>query len=518
MATSTLQRVNAGRLAGMKIEPSCEGPIQTSFPYFFGRTESQQPVAQKGYRGFKQIIGDGGVGQFESILDEGVLILEQAFGTLDRQAESKHVLVELTLSEELQKWRESQHEKGLILPAKGHGLTVTSDKVIKYLRADNWPTPLLVNGALFGVGFSNMLIGAYDPETLFSNYCTDLSFYFEHSYHKVFPDYETLLNDALNDSHSLNTPGGQERRAVSRLNVQYIKCKIAFEERYLTNLTNKTLKLNWHDAMVLKLCDNSILGMAGELIARAFDPAVVVHDFIFSGPATDIIDVGSDLCNSEIVNSVLYTADMTDTGIVTEEALRRVYDAYAHASGRMWTERWSEPGVRMCATLYTWHIQNNRHGFIRRALLGFPKITTSQRGDQREAELDEVFDENLHTTGYSRPLGTACNGNDHCDQVHERVTASARPDLVDNLWWLLSGRILEYVRNGLVREIEEMAIAEDLRVSMAKMYSMGLVDDLAWLLAHANHHGWQINRLFEAAMWGSLLDDYSLRGRLDRHD
>lgn len=38
---------------------------------------------------------------------------------------------------------------------------------------------------------------------------------------------------------------------------------------------------------------------------------------------------------------------------------------------------------------------------------------------------------------------------------------------------------------------------------------------MAWLITHAGHHAWQVNRLYEAAMYGSLLDGGGLRGKLD---
>jgi hypothetical protein len=59
-------------------------------------------------------------------------------------------------------------------------------------------------------------------------------------------------------------------------------------------------------------------------------------------------------------------------------------------------------------------------------------------------------------------------------------------------------------------------MAERLRVAVAKGVSLGLVDELSWLLSHASHHAWQVNRLFEMAMFGSLLDDGGLEGKLDR--
>lgn len=495
------------------IEPHVRLPAQSDPPYFWG----QKKANATGYAELRKLIRDGSVEDYERLIKKGLEILTQAFKTLRDPDASNKVIVNLNLSEDLQDWRESQHRNGRTLPSKGHGLQTASEEVIRILNANDWPAPLLTNGALFGAGFANMLIGAHDPRTLFSNYCTDLSFYFEHSYHKVFPEYEALLDEAINDPHALKTLGGKERRMVARHTIQYVRSKTVLEEKHVSDLSYRTLKLNWHDGMVLTLCDNSIVGMAGELTTRGFDPAGVMHDFIFSGPGTDIIDVGSDLYNSELANTILCTADITDTGIITEQALRRIYDAYAHSCGRMYTERWSEPGVRMSALLYTWHIQNNRHGFLRRALLGFPKIGSAGAG-QREADLEEAFDKDFRTTGFSRPLATACSGVDRCDQVQKRVISSREPELVNGLWTLLTDRVLQYITVGTVSEIEEEAIAEELRVGMSVMYSHGLVEDLAWLVAHASHHGWQVNRLFEAAMWGSLLDDGQMKGRLDRKE
>lgn len=54
------------------------------------------------------------------------------------------------------------------------------------------------------------------------------------------------------------------------------------------------------------------------------------------------------------------------------------------------------------------------------------------------------------------------------------------------------------------------------RLAMSQAYALGSIDEMTWLLAHANHHGWQVNRLTEAAMWGSLLDNGSMKGKLDR--
>lgn len=53
---------------------------------------------------------------------------------------------------------------------------------------------------------------------------------------------------------------------------------------------------------------------------------------------------------------------------------------------------------------------------------------------------------------------------------------------------------------------------------MAELYSRGLVLEMVWLMAHASHHAWQVNYLFEAAMFGSILDGGTLAGKLDRQE
>lgn len=258
--------------------------------------------------------------------------------------------------------------------------------------------------------------------------------------------------------------------------------------------------------------------MASEAMVRGFDRGAVMSDMIFSAPGTDVIDVGPDLNNSELLNSFLNTADMTSTGIITEEALRRVYDAYAHMGARLLNERWSEPGARMCSTLYTWHIQNDRHRFLRRALYGYPKARKTA-ADAREADFDEALDPELRTTGLSRPLQGACDGGDPCEQVERLVCAKGESDdVLAELWWCLATGPMQYVSGGVVDSASEEDLSERLRLAMARAYSLGLVDEMTWLLAHAGHHAWQVNRLFEAAMFGSLLDDGGLRGKLDRKE
>ena len=60
-----------------------------------------------------------------------------------------------------------------------------------------------------------------------------------------------------------------------------------------------------------------------------------MSDLVFSSPGTDVVDVGCDLVDSEVVNAFLNVTDITDTGIVSEDVLRRVYDTYAATGGQI---------------------------------------------------------------------------------------------------------------------------------------------------------------------------------------
>jgi hypothetical protein len=374
-----------------------------------------------------------------------------------------------------------------------------------------------MNDAIFGSGMANMLIGAHDHRTLYSNYCADMAFYYEHSYHKAFRDFEDLITRAANDPHARQTPAGTERRAAVDIGIRYIRGKVDLEVKHKAALTGKLGRLDRRTAQVLFFSECSLLGMFEETILRGFDPAAMMSDMIFSSPGTDVVDVGSDLNNSEVVNAFLSTADCMDTGIVTEQALRRVYDAYAHTGARMLTERWAEPGARMCGTLYTWHIQNDRHRFLRRALLGYPKARKASSA-QREADFDEVFDPDLRTTGFSRPLKNPCDGGDPCDAVTRLVQRHRFSELLANLWWCLVTGPMAYISGANVDQDRENELTMVLGETMASAYSLGLIHEMSWLITHANHHAWQVNHMFEAAMFGSLLDDGGLKGKLDRKD
>jgi FtsZ-binding cell division protein ZapB len=511
-----------GKCSPKRMEPAERLPSNRVPSYFWGQdsTERQPSPFRKDYAEARQLIGDGSADRLEELVQSALNTLGLIFQEIEEREdrkESSDRTVELRLSDELQQWREEQYRLGRLLPRKGDGLTRTSDEVIRLLRAEDWPDPLLINGALFGSGFANMLIGAYDAETLYSNYCVDMGFFYEHSYHKVFPEFELMVKKAVEDPHALQTFGGRERRLAVEIGLRYIKHKVALEERHKTKLAFKGARLNRREAQILLFCESSILGIAGEAMARGFDRGGVMNDFIFSKPGTDVIDVGSDLWNSEVLNAFLSTADIADSGVITEEGLRRVYDAYAHCGARMFTERWSEPGARMCTTLYTWHIQNNRHEFFRRALLGYPKARKNLPFQQREADFCEAFDVDFRTTGFSRPLAHPCSGGDVCDQVQHRLRLWDGDDgLLAKMWWLLSTGPVQYVIDGAASEDRENELAERLRVVMATAYSNGLIDEMTWLTAHANHHAWQVNYLFQAAMFGSLLDSGELKGKLDR--
>ncbi|QKX57606.1 uncharacterized protein TRUGW13939_04724 [Talaromyces rugulosus] len=491
--------------------------------YFWGLGSFKRPdtlfaVPCSGYAEARTILPEGPSINWHPVLEKAFNKLQVVFDEVEalNTQEPKTAIAEISLSSELQAWRKEQHKAGRVLPSKGYGLTRASDTVIDILGVRDWPPPLLTNAALFGSGFANFLIGAYDPEVLFSNYCVDMGFFYEHGYNKVFPEYEPVIRWAATDAHAMATVGGTERRTAAEMGLKYIRRKIALEDESIGNLSNKTAKMTRKESLAVNFCECSLLGMAAELLAHGSDRGAVINDFAFGSPGTDVIDVGSDIHNSELFNSFLNTGEITEEGIVTEDALRRVYDAYAHSSARMFTERWSEPGVRMCSMLFTWHIQNNRHDFLRRAVLGYCKVRNDRSTGQREADIDEVFDEDLHTTGFSRPLKGSCNGEAVCDQVHERLERSHGDPLLKELWHYLGEAPVDYASRGLVDPNKENELAEGSRIAMARAYSYGLADDLAWFLAHASQHAWQVNYLFEAAMFGSLLDDGGLKGQLDR--
>ncbi|KAL9622925.1 MAG: hypothetical protein Q9204_007991, partial [Flavoplaca sp. TL-2023a] len=455
-------RIRLGKLVGRK-------PGQHYFPI------------HPGYLEVRDLIGNGMVVDLKRLSFQAQGLARQIFCGIEDMSDSSSLhdvkslsylkpgptLVQLRLSPELESWKAAQHVIGNILPAKGAGLSQASDNVLDILKAAHWPEALKTNNALFGCGIASLLMGAADVPTMFSNYVTDMAFYYEHGYNYIFPSLESLLQKGLADPQALRTPGGRERREAICVGKQYIQGKIALERKAQNAL----------DKSIISLSESSLLGMAAEAIARDFDPGAVINDLVFSSPGTDVVDIGCDLVNSEVMNSFLNVSDITDTGIVSEDVLRRVYDAYAATGARMLTQRWHEPVARMCTALYTWHIQNDRHMFFRRAILGRPKARKTAARPQREADFDEVFDEQYRTTGFHRPLDPeyACNGEETCNHVYHFLDCYQEEPLLRELWWILVVEPLDYVRGGQIDERREHDIVEGSRLLMAKLYSRGLV-------------------------------------------
>lgn len=334
-------------------------PQVTSFvntfipPYFWGEIpskiqENKKLPVHRGYTEARSLIGDGNLETLDRLTTEAQKYISTVFEELQdfsSSSPSQH-LAELRLSDDLQKWKDEQIAAGRVLPSKGEGIAKASPEVIQWFGAEDWPEPLITNGGIFGCGMANMLIGGYDARTLYSNYCTDMVFYYEHSYHKVFPEFEELIKTYGRDPHALQTPGGPERRAGVDIGMRYIRGKIDLEVKNKHKVANKAARLDRRTAQTVFFSESSLMGMSAESIARGFDPAAVMSDMIFSSPGTDVVDVGSDLNNSEVMNAFLNTDDIASTGVVSEEALLRVYDAYAHTGGRMFIERWMEPVAR----------------------------------------------------------------------------------------------------------------------------------------------------------------------------
>ncbi|KAJ4163523.1 hypothetical protein LMH87_005244 [Akanthomyces muscarius] len=533
------------------IEVKAKKPVEDTLPcckdirpYLWGKgiknrlkeiwksSRKQKPVlVPSGYAEARSLIGNGTKADLETLSLQAQHLIIDIFAGTTNEFETKNLgketplpsetsfgLVTLRLSSDLQLWKEAQHAVGNVLPPKGSGLAPASDLALDFFGATSWPEAMKTNNALFGCGIANLLIGAADEPTMFSNYVTDMAFYYEHGYNYVFPSLETLLQRGLEDRYAMRTRGGRERRDGVYIGKQYIQAKIKLEEQHVEQLSKRSARLARREAQIVSLSESSLLGMAAEAMAQGFDPAAVTSDLVFSSPGTDVVDVGCDLVNSEVMNSFLNVADITDTGVVSEVALRRVYDAYAATGARMLTQRWHEPVARMCALLYTWHIQNDRHMFFRRAILGWPKVRKMTATPPFEADFDEVFDARYHTTGYSRPLEPkyTCNGKETCDHVHDFLDRNADQPLLRDLWWALVVGPLEYVKGGQVNDEREEKLVQASRLRMAELYSRGLVLEMVWLIAHASHHAWQVNYLFEAAMFGSILDGETLAGKLDR--
>ncbi|XP_044961129.1 uncharacterized protein LOC123412248 [Hordeum vulgare subsp. vulgare] len=506
--------------SGIRISPHFwgEGPVadaELGFPVYAGYSEA------------RALIGEGATADLRRLSREAQGMVAEMFASitvggrdelLEAAAPARPRVVQLRLSPELELWKSTQHAVGNVLPPKGKALRQASPQVLAQLGATDWPEALTTNNALFGGCMSNMLIGAADVRTMFSNYVTDMAVNYEYGYMHVFPSLHGLVQDALADAHALGTPHGRKRREAVAVGLPYIQDKIAMEVAHKTCLKDRSAQMDRRAAQVIYLFDSSVLGIAADATARGFEVGAVMSDLVLSINSHDVIDVGSDLVNSEIMNSFLNVADIAASGVVSEPALRAIYDAYAATSARAFTQRWHEPSTRMVDNEYAWQITNDRHMLFRRALLGWPKVRKSPARPQREADFDEVFDADFRTTGFSRPLDPeyACDGEETCNHVRWFLLHREDKQLLGDLWGSLVTGPLEYVRQGEVDEKREEQLAESVRLQLAQLFSKGLVVEMSWLLAHASHHAWQVNYLYEAAMFGSILDGGALTGKLDR--
>ncbi|KAL9012187.1 MAG: hypothetical protein Q9173_003038 [Seirophora scorigena] len=186
--------------------------LRNRFGKLIGRKPRQCPFPiHPGYSGARSLIGKGTAADLEKLSIQARDFVAKSFGDIGHVSEtlslgevrslsspeSGPTLVQLRLSSDLERWKEAQHAIGNIIPPKGAGL----------------------------------LRGAADAPTMFSNYVTDMVFYYEHGYNYVFPSLESLLQKGLADPHALRTPGGRQRRDGICVGKQYIRGKIALEKQ-----------------------------------------------------------------------------------------------------------------------------------------------------------------------------------------------------------------------------------------------------------------------------------------------
>ncbi|KAK7012620.1 hypothetical protein R3P38DRAFT_2642128 [Favolaschia claudopus] len=267
-------------------------------PYFWGqglryrlarifRLKLRHGTPHTGYCEARNLIWDGAVADIVALAREAA---EDGYSSLSSSITPG--LVQLRLSPGLERWKEDQQLAGKVLPTKGSGLTQASPSILDMFGAGDWPEAMKTNNTFFGCGIASLLIGAADPATLFSNYVTDMVFYYEHGYNHVFPELEPLIERGLTDRHAKRTPGGLERRSAVLVGKGYIQSKIALEKKHKSHLKNQSARFDRRTAQIVFFADSSLLGMAAESVARGFDPAAVMSDLVFSSPGTDVVDVG----------------------------------------------------------------------------------------------------------------------------------------------------------------------------------------------------------------------------------
>lgn len=188
-------------------------------PHFWG----EAPVAEElgfpvyaGYSEARALIGEGATADLRRLSHQARGMVAEMFAsiTVDKHGDEEAAaparprprVVQLRLSPELALWKSTQHAIGNVLPPKGKALRQASPQVLAQLGATDWPEALTTNNALFGGCMSNMLIGAADVPTMFSNYVTDMAVNYEYGYMHVFPQLHGLMQDSLADAHALGTP------------------------------------------------------------------------------------------------------------------------------------------------------------------------------------------------------------------------------------------------------------------------------------------------------------------------
>lgn len=295
-----------GRLPVFAVQPA--EPVSSEYmqkysstplgPYFWGAAhaagETKPFPSHSGNVEARKLAGDGGVDACSRVIDEAVAAMTRVFESIDNpDPDSRIGVVKLRLSSELSEWKRQQ---GRVLPAKGKGILRASEKVIELVNGQDWPPPLLTNNTLFGVGWTNLLNGAYDPEVLYSNYCVELAFYYEHGFNRIFPEFESLFEASLNDPHALRTFGGRERREAARDGLRYIRGKVTLERKYLPHLSGLSAKFDRRTAQSIMLAESSLMGLAAEAATRGHDVPATMSDLVFSSP----------VCNANSVWFVLY--------------------------------------------------------------------------------------------------------------------------------------------------------------------------------------------------------------------
>lgn len=258
-------------------------------PYFWGAEHASGEIkpfpSHSGNVEAGKLVGDGGVDACSRVIDEALAAMTRIFNSIDYpNSDSRIGLVKLRLSLEMSEWKRKQQGQGKILPGKGKGIQRASDKVIDLVNAQDWPPPLLTNNTLFGVGWTNLLNGAYDPQVLYSNYCVDMAFYYEHGFNRIFPEFEPLFEAASNDPHALGTFGGPERREAARDGLRYIRGKVALEHTYLPYLSGLSARFDRRTAQCIMFGESSLMGLAAEAAKRGHDAAATMSDLVFSSP------------------------------------------------------------------------------------------------------------------------------------------------------------------------------------------------------------------------------------------